>query len=58
MANINWNKLDTQLPVVEINKGHIKDIPLNQAFGNAKAVVSPRLNYQPLPNSIIVPSEG
>lgn len=43
-------KLDSPLPIEQIDKGHIQRIPLEKAYGNAKAIVASRLPTRPLPS--------
>jgi hypothetical protein len=58
MKTFDWNKVESPLPVREIDKGQITRIPLDQAYGNVKDVVAPKLNYQPIPGNAIFPKEN
>ena len=51
IKELNYNKLDSPFPIRQTDKGLIQRIPLSEAFGNAKKIVAPRINNQPVPTS-------
>jgi hypothetical protein len=58
MKTLNWNKIDSPFPVHEIDKGQISRIPLDQAYGNAAAVVAPKLPTRPIPTEANFPKDN
>jgi hypothetical protein len=58
MKKLDWTKIDSPLPVKEINKGHVVSTPLSEAYNNAGKVVSSKLEHRPIPAQGILPIEG